>query len=697
MSLLLDALKKAAEQKAEKSRQEVPAASPSDETVITADAEDETVAFTEVDETVAFTEEDETVAFTEVDETIAFTEEDETVAFTREDKTVTLDEEDVTEFMGEPGLGLGRRETPGRDDATEVDQTEFQTRVESTQLGNTGEATEIDQTEHQTHHTVIDAERSGEATEFDQTEYQTHHTVVDAESSSEVTELQKGEVQDEDLSLMLVDHNETDLTSRTSLTAPQTPQEIAQTINSDETGVDELALVDTTQHQIPHKETETETETETEIATAPQTNAATGIASTTQTTQHTTTQVDSTSTRTYAPDNYDRTLMKLPNDDASQIFAGMKSDDDVVMTPDYAKKVFRSKSSAQRMQIYKVYTGIAVAILLSISIFGAFEFQEQSNNIDSSLRPLKRDPMPGIIKPEETSQEKDLFAESTTNVRTIEIIESVDSTGKIEAADEAVVADEAMAVDNVVIMESTVEVDNSAVIEPVTAEQAESVATTRAASVAQVEVTATRSDGSSSTLEIISSNQVEQKHLWLREAYNAYKTGDDSLAMTRYNQVLEVDPANRNALLARAAINVQNGNSNAAIKDYQTLLLHNPKDSVAMTSLIAVANLSPLETESQLKLMIRDEPDSPYLNFALANAYGAQNRWQEAQGYYFKALENNPQDPNYAYNLAVSLEHIAQPVAALSYYQRALDNINHGLATFNREIVNQRMEILAKR
>ncbi len=211
-------------------------------------------------------------------------------------------------------------------------------------------------------------------------------------------------------------------------------------------------------------------------------------------------------------------------------------------------------------------------------------------------------------------------------------------------------------------------------------------------------MTAARPEGSSSTLEIISSSQqVEQKYLWLREAYNAYKIGDDSLAMTRYNQVLEVDPANRNALLARAAINVQNDNSNAAIKDYQTLLLHNPKDSLAMTSLIAVANLSPRKTESQLKLMIRDEPDSPYLNFALANAYGAQNRWQEAQGYYFKALENNPQDPNYAYNLAVSLEHIAQPVVALSYYQRALDNINHGLATFNREIVNQRMEILAKR
>jgi tetratricopeptide (TPR) repeat protein len=226
--------------------------------------------------------------------------------------------------------------------------------------------------------------------------------------------------------------------------------------------------------------------------------------------------------------------------------------------------------------------------------------------------------------------------------------------------------------------------------------QTESVETTQIASIAQAETSTNQAESSTSTLEIISTSKVAQKDLWLREAYAAYKSGNDSLAMTRYNQVLEVDPGNRNALLARAAINVQNNNGNAAIKDYQTLLVHNPKDSLAMTSLITVANFSPLEAESQLKLMIRDEPDSPYLNFALANTYGVQNRWQEAQGYYFKALENNPGDPNYAYNLAVSLEHIAQPLAAVGYYQRALDNIDNGLATFNREIVSQRMETLAK-
>ena len=254
-----------------------------------------------------------------------------------------------------------------------------------------------------------------------------------------------------------------------------------------------------------------------------------------------------------------------------------------------------------------------------------------------------------------------------------------------------------MATGDVVVDETNAEADDSAAISgSATAAQTESVETTQIASINQSEAAAAQAESNSSTLKIISSNKIRQKDLWLREAYDAYKSGNDSLAMTRYNQVLEVDPGNRNALLARAAINVQNNNVNAAIKDYQTLLLHNPKDSLAMTSLITVANYSPLDTESQLKLMIRDEPNSPYLNFALANAYGAQNRWQEAQGYYFKALENNPGDPNYAYNMAVSLEHIAQPVAAIAYYQRALDNINNGVATFSREVVSQRIETLAK-
>ena len=721
MSLLLDALKKAAEQKAEKSRQEeIPAASPSDETEITAAAEDLSELErgagqglaqsgraredeTELDTSEIRTRLERTLIEREASDDTEIEIPDSTQTRTSslssqmqtgEDETIVFAAEDVSDFLGEPEL-------VSREPQDETDLSQLA--ADATDLSQVAPPQDV-------------AEPSDDAAREDDTDISQPVQQADkigqlAEAiSDEETDLSRSNVEaenifdDEDLSLLLVERDDTNLTARTSVTDQQTAQEITHAIESDDADVDGLALVDTTQHRVPDDVTEALAPTQTSST------ATTGITPETQVTQGaTTTRTEATSTYTYAPDNYDRTLMKLPSDDASKIFAGMRSDADVVMTPDYAKKVFRSKSSAHRMQVYKVYTGIAIVILLSLGIYGAFQFQHESNSIDASLQPLKRDPMPGIIKLEEFKPDSDLIAEAGTNARTIEIIENADNAGEIVAVDEDVIADEgvitneaeitdqAMATEDAAIEATTVEADNSAVISAsAAAVRTESVETTQSASITQAEVAATQSESSSSTLEIISSSKVRQKDLWLREAYDAYKSGNDSLAMTRYNQVLEIDPGNRNALLARAAINVQNNNGNAAIKDYQTLLLHNPKDSLAMTSLITVANYSPLETESQLKLMIRDEPNSPYLNFALANAYGAQNRWQEAQGYYFKALENNPGDPNYAYNLAVSLEHIAQPVAAVAYYRRALDNIDNGLATFSREVVSQRMETLAK-
>ena len=739
MSLLLDALKKAAEQKAAKSRQDAPTEILSDETLIVP-AEEDTSALessarnslqqsqrdnedeTELDASEIQTQlEQHRVERKESEDTelgIPDSTQTQSPALsaqiqTGEDETIIFAADDVSDFLKEPELVS--RESQDETDLSQLasEATDLsQTALQQDSAGSVDDLSNEDDTDisrplQPGERTDIPAPTdAGDETDISQHQLQADSTgqQVEPTSADETDAGQSNDAEvseataDDDMSLLLVDRDDTNLTSRTSPTNSQTPQNHTQVIDSADSNLDDLALVDVTQHQIPSDVTET--------AAATQTNATTGISSATQTSQGTTTRIDSTSTQTYAPDNYDRTLMKLPSDDASKLFAGMKSDTDVVMTPDYAKKVFRSKSSAQRMQVYKVYSGIAVVILLSLGIYGAFEFQEQSNNIDTGLKPLKYDPMPGIIKPEDIRQDSSLFAESGANARTIEIVESADNTSEIGVADEGVIAAEetvanegviADEAEDVAIRETTPEVGSSAVIaDPVAAVQAEAVKTTQIASVTQAEAAAVQSESNSSTLEIISSNQVEQKDLWLREAYNAYKSGNYNLAMTRYNQVLEVDRGNRNALLARAAINVQNGNSNAAIKDYQTLLLRNPKDSLAMTSLIAVANYSPRESETQLKLMIRDEPDSPYLNFALANAYSVQNRWQEAQGHYFKALENNPGDPNYAYNLAVSLEHIAQPQVAVSYYQRALDNINNGLAIFNREVVSQRMETLAK-
>ncbi|MGI9319679.1 MAG: tetratricopeptide repeat protein [bacterium] len=599
---------------------------------------------------------------------------------TGEDETIVFDEEDVSDFMGEPELVNRESQAEARDD-----QTEIQTHIEARDEAPAADETEFDPTSLQTHVDSTQLDSAADETEFDQTQHRTNIQPEDPDATSSSTELDQAESQ-EDMSLLLVERDDTNFTARTSLTDPQTLEDRTETLKSDDAESEELALIDTTRHNLPGEATQTQSAMQT---------SATG---TNVDTQSTATRADSTGTYTYAPDNYDRTLMKLPSEDASKLFAGMKNESDAVMTPDYAKKVFRSKSSAQRLYNVKIYAGIMVAIILGIGIFGAFEFQDESQRIDTSLRPLKRDPMPGMIKSGSQEQDTNLFnePEPAADVRTIEIVENAESvTGMDEVTTGAAEIEEPVAT---VESESTaMEPETEVAIASVEPTQTTQVTEPQVTSVAQIEVVASEPETSSSNLQISSTSRIGQKDILLREAYDAYKSGDHSLALSRYNQVLDEDPGNRNALLARAAINVQNGDSAAAIKDYQALLLANPTDSLAMASLITVANYSPQDTESQLKLMIRTEPGSPHLNFVLANVYGAQNRWQEAQGHYFTALQSNPGDPNYAYNLAVSLEHISQPGSAITYYRRALENFDNGYATFSVDIVDQRLELLEKK
>jgi tetratricopeptide (TPR) repeat protein len=564
----------------------------------------------------------------------------------------------------------------------------------------------------------------------------------DADEASVATD-SGGGLFDEDLSLLLLEPDPTnprpgkDSVPGSAGASGETGRAFAAGAEDAE----ELALVDTTQTRTRAEQTDAEEQTLTNPSETAlyedetRTVDATGSRSNTG-------PRDATSTRTYAPDNYDRTLMKLPSDDASKLFAGMKSDSDVVMTPDYAKKVFRSKTSAQRIQHYKLYGAIAVVIMLSIGIYGLFEYQDESFQIDTSLQPLKRDPMPGVIK-KPRAEETSLFdgSNSELTARTIEIIETAETaetaesaqaddtavgmeTGKPDSVEAiAIIAPQATApaittpaatgsgVESAPAASARAAVPQGQVAQGNSVDPAAAPAEPQATAKPAVKPVAAQQVASlsppepkqsqpqqpaatTSNLQIETSTQYRQSDVWLREAYAAYSAGDDQQALRLYNQVVKADPGNRNALLARAAIYIHNGDIDAAIRDYQTLLLANPKDSLALASLLAVASLSPLETETQLKLMIYDEPDSPFLNFALANAYGAQNRWQEAQQYYFKALQTNPQDPNYAYNLAVSLEHISQPASAVTYYRRALDNFDNGLATFNRELVIQRLERL---
>ena len=73
-----------------------------------------------------------------------------------------------------------------------------------------------------------------------------------------------------------------------------------------------------------------------------------------------------------------------------------------------------------------------------------------------------------------------------------------------------------------------------------------------------------------------------------------------------------------------------------------------------------------------------------------------QGRWGEAQQQYFKAFSAEPENADFAYNLAVSLDHIGQPKLALDYYRRALALAPKAGASFNLEAARSRATQLAR-
>ena len=156
--------------------------------------------------------------------------------------------------------------------------------------------------------------------------------------------------------------------------------------------------------------------------------------------------------------------------------------------------------------------------------------------------------------------------------------------------------------------------------------------------------------------------------------YASYTAGDLAAARSEYEQALRDEPANRDALLGLGAIDVRSGRYESAEALYLRVLQIEPRDPQAQAALISLRSgrSDPLATESRVKSLLAADPSAHALNFALGNQLARQNRWAEAQQEYFKAYTADPDNADFAYNLAVSLDHMRQPRQALDYYQRAI-------------------------
>jgi Flp pilus assembly protein TadD len=183
----------------------------------------------------------------------------------------------------------------------------------------------------------------------------------------------------------------------------------------------------------------------------------------------------------------------------------------------------------------------------------------------------------------------------------------------------------------------------------------------------------------------------------LEQAYQAFQRNDLASARDGYLRALARDANNRDALLGLAAIDARNGNFDVAEARYLKLLELNPRDSHAVAGLVALrSQIDPVASESRLKNMIANQPEAAHLHFSLGNQYARQSRWPEAQAEYFKAYSADPENPDYAFNLAVSLDQLRQNNSAVEYYRRALDLAGRQPANFNRDQTQARVQDLSR-
>lgn len=184
----------------------------------------------------------------------------------------------------------------------------------------------------------------------------------------------------------------------------------------------------------------------------------------------------------------------------------------------------------------------------------------------------------------------------------------------------------------------------------------------------------------------------------LGQAYMALQEGRIDAAAALYRKSLQAAPKNVDALLGLATVAARQGRPEEAGRWYFQALELEPQNPVAQAGLLGLMGAAnPAASEARLKQLIARQP-AAFLHTSLANLYAGQKRWTEAQQAYFQAHQLEPEHPDYAFNLAVSLERLGQPKLALEYYQRARQLMSvRGGAGFEAAVAEARIARLGNK
>jgi tetratricopeptide (TPR) repeat protein len=183
----------------------------------------------------------------------------------------------------------------------------------------------------------------------------------------------------------------------------------------------------------------------------------------------------------------------------------------------------------------------------------------------------------------------------------------------------------------------------------------------------------------------------------LVRAFDALHADQLAAAEADYVSVLVAEPHNTDALQGMAAVALRRGQTAQAEAMFRRAVEADPTNAVAQAGLVGVQEPEHAgDAEHHLKGLIAAQPDEHRLRFALGNVFATSERWQEAQQEYFHAHAGDPLQPDYLFNLAVSLDRLHQHPLAADYYAAALTAAARRPAQFEQSLASARLAELAE-
>jgi Flp pilus assembly protein TadD len=203
--------------------------------------------------------------------------------------------------------------------------------------------------------------------------------------------------------------------------------------------------------------------------------------------------------------------------------------------------------------------------------------------------------------------------------------------------------------------------------------------------------------GNTEEIRIIRGRTPDRIGALINAAYAAFVAGNYSDARQAYLGVLKDMPDNHDALLGMAAIAQRTGEPDEAGRIWMQVLADYPGDPVATAALInLMAEQDDTGNTRTLGKLLQDNPHAAFLYFSLGNLHAAASRWPEAQQAFAEASRLEGDNPDYAYNLAVSIEHAGDRKAALDHYKTALELAHARPVNFDSSVVMAHITALSE-